>query len=49
MLNDKHFAFAQQCGATHAVIHLVDYQYQGEKSEKRKDFNNLKEMKTDGV
>ena len=42
MLNDKHFAFAQQCGATHAVIHLVDYQYQGEKSEKSKRFQQPK-------
>jgi len=33
MLNDDNYAFAQQCGATHAVIHLVDYQYQGETKE----------------
>ena len=25
MLNRKHFDFAVQCGATHAVVHLVDY------------------------
>ena len=25
MLNDEHYRFARQCGATHVVIHLVDY------------------------
>lgn len=25
MLNDKHYRFAKQCGATHIVVHLVDY------------------------
>ena len=25
MLNEKHYKFAKQCGATHLVIHLVDY------------------------
>jgi mannonate dehydratase len=25
MLNDQHYRFAKQCGATHLVIHLVDY------------------------
>ncbi|MBI6121243.1 mannonate dehydratase [Salegentibacter maritimus] len=25
MLNAKHYKFAKQCGATHLVIHLVDY------------------------
>lgn len=25
MLNDDHFRFAKQCGATHVVVHLVDY------------------------
>lgn len=25
MLNDETMAFARQCGATHAVVHLVDY------------------------
>ena len=25
MLNDEHYRFARQCGATHAVVHLVDY------------------------
>lgn len=25
MLNDEMFRFARQCGATHAVVHLVDY------------------------
>lgn len=31
MLNDEHYAFARQCGATHAVVHLVDYKYKGGK------------------
>ena len=25
MLNDQHYRFARQCGATHVVVHLVDY------------------------
>ncbi|MEX5927252.1 hypothetical protein [Providencia hangzhouensis] len=25
MLNDEHYAFAKQCGATHIVVHMVDY------------------------
>lgn len=25
MLNTEHYAFARQCGATHIIIHLVDY------------------------
>lgn len=25
MLNDDYMAFARQCGATHAIVHLVDY------------------------
>ena len=25
MLNASHYAFAKQCGATHVVVHLVDY------------------------
>ena len=25
MLDDDHFAFAKQCGATHIVVHMVDY------------------------
>ena len=25
MLNEAHYKFAKQCGATHLVIHLVDY------------------------
>lgn len=29
MLDDEHFRFARQCGATHAVVHLVDYFNQG--------------------
>ena len=29
MLNEAHYRFARQCGATHVVIHLVDYFNQG--------------------
>lgn len=29
MLNDEGYRFARQCGATHAVVHLVDYFHQG--------------------
>lgn len=29
MLNDEHYKFAKQCGATHIIIHLVDYFNQG--------------------
>jgi mannonate dehydratase len=29
MLDADHFRFARQCGATHAVVHLVDYFNQG--------------------
>jgi mannonate dehydratase len=29
MLNREHYDFAVQCGATHAVIHLVDYFHKG--------------------
>ncbi len=25
MLNDGYYRFARQCGATHLVVHLVDY------------------------
>ena len=25
MLNEQNYKFAKQCGATHLVIHLVDY------------------------
>ncbi len=25
MLNEEHYRFARQCGATHVIIHLVDY------------------------
>ena len=25
MLNEQHYRFAKQCGATHVVVHLVDY------------------------
>jgi mannonate dehydratase len=25
MLNEEHYQFARQCGATHVVVHLVDY------------------------
>jgi mannonate dehydratase len=30
MLTSDNFAFARQCGATHLVVHLVDYFHQGE-------------------
>jgi mannonate dehydratase len=30
MLDRKHYQFARQCGATHAVVHLVDYFNQGD-------------------
>jgi len=29
MLNREHYDFAVQCGATHAVVHMVDYFHQG--------------------
>lgn len=29
MLNEDYYRFARQCGATHAVVHLVDYFYKG--------------------
>lgn len=29
MLNDRSYRFARQCGATHAVVHLVDYFHKG--------------------
>ncbi|TLX78117.1 TIM barrel protein [Labilibacter sediminis] len=33
MLNDEHYRFAKQCGATHLVVHLVDY-FSHEKNSK---------------
>lgn len=36
MLNDDHYQFARQCGATHVVVHLVDY------------FNDRKEAGSEG-
>lgn len=30
MLDEENYRFARQCGATHAVVHLVDYTYQGD-------------------
>lgn len=30
MLDKQYYDFAVQCGATHAVVHLVDYTYQGQ-------------------
>ena len=30
MLNRQHYDFAVQCGATHVVVHLVDYTHQGQ-------------------
>jgi mannonate dehydratase len=35
MLNDNHYRFAKQCGATHIVAHLVDY-FGPEKSSKER-------------
>lgn len=32
MLNREHYRFARQCGATHLVIHMVDYFNQGAKA-----------------
>lgn len=32
MLDDAHMQFARQCGATHAVVHLVDYYNQSQSS-----------------
>ncbi|MDZ7799172.1 MAG: hypothetical protein U5K81_00065 [Trueperaceae bacterium] len=29
MLDAQSYRFARQCGATHAVVHLVDYTHQG--------------------
>lgn len=36
MLNERSYRFARQCGATHAVVHLVDYTWQG-RAESRDD------------
>jgi len=33
MLNEEHYKFAKQCGATHLVVHLVDY-FGNEKNNK---------------
>jgi mannonate dehydratase len=33
MLNKEHYDFAVQCGATHAVVHLVDYFHGGIQSD----------------
>jgi mannonate dehydratase len=33
MLNEEHYKFAKQCGATHLVIHLVDYFRNAENSK----------------
>lgn len=35
MLNDEHSRFAKQCGATHIVVHLVDY-FGHDKNSKKK-------------
>lgn len=35
MLNEEHYRFARQCGATHLVVHLVDY-FGHEKNNKEK-------------
>ena len=33
MLDEENIRFARQCGATHAVVHLVDYTYGGKEAE----------------
>ncbi|MEX0653856.1 MAG: mannonate dehydratase [Phycisphaeraceae bacterium] len=35
-LDEAHFAFARQCGATHLVVHLVDY-FAGRDAQQRRD------------
>ena len=40
MLNEEHYKFAKQCGATHLVIHLVDY-FGHEKNSKENTKVNL--------
>jgi mannonate dehydratase len=37
MLNDDHYRFAAQCGATHMVIHMVDYFTNRENNKKSAD------------
>lgn len=39
MLNAEHYAFAKQCGATHLVVHMVDYFNQAE-SDGASNLNN---------
>jgi mannonate dehydratase len=39
MLNDREFAFARQAGATHAVVHLVDYTRGGDQDGSEKKNN----------
>jgi len=34
MLDDEHFKFAKQCGATHLVVHLVDYFAKSESNQR---------------
>ena len=36
MLDDAHFAFARQCGATHVVVHMCDY-FRGHEATSRAD------------
>lgn len=36
-LNDDHFRFARQCGATHLVVHCTDYFNQADRSVNRSD------------
>ncbi len=36
MLDDAHFAFARQCGATHIVVHMCDY-FRGSEATSRAD------------
>ncbi len=37
MLNDDGYRFARQCGATHAVVHLVDYFHKGYQHDNHPD------------
>jgi len=46
MLSRENYRFARQCGATHLVIHLVDYFNQGAADSDQPETNSfLKELK----
>ncbi len=40
MLHDTYFKFAKQCGATHIVVHLTDYFYQGTQQDDNQPVGN---------